>query len=309
MDRLISDERLAAFLDGCLDEAERSEVLGMLARSESDREVLADTVAALDDVADAPAYADQERRPTVAQSPGTGRTSARWRRWAAPVAAAAVAGLLWVGIAESRGPWLRLAGSSGPASLERLGDAASQASDAFLSEGLRYRFSVVTTRGAIASDPAAVAVGRFRAGVTAVDLELASGLGLSGQVADLASGVAGLLREMDGLGPLAGRFEIWGANAGSLSPREATELLRDTREVLDGPFFRLGHDLARGRIAAELHEWGLAEEAMGAVDRDALAELGAMAGFDALERWVELLERPRAEWEGGMASLIRDLGT
>lgn len=114
-DRGIDDERLAALLDGRLDERERADLLARLAQSDEDYEVLADSAGVLQELEAAgverlrvsetapPAQPGEAERPAeremipIRPRPARGwrRPGARWLALAAVLAGVALVPVLW----------------------------------------------------------------------------------------------------------------------------------------------------------------------------------------------------------------------
>jgi hypothetical protein len=283
MDDMIASERLAAFIDGRLDEADRADVLAVLARSQDAREVLADAVAALhpDTIGD-----------TAAGIVLSAKRPHRWRSWS--IAAAGIAATVTlVALGTLR--------DGGPPSAALL-DAVERAPAIVLDGGWVDRgWTVMRGSGDLEE------IGVFRIGVRLIDLQVAARAGETADQNRIALDLASLLATLGGGAALARPFESIASGA-SQSESTISDEIEATRSILDGPSLRLGYALEIARLAARLGQDDMARRAVrdvaGDVDRAAMllradslpAQLDALAGLTA---------EPLAS---GLGSLIRTLG-
>jgi hypothetical protein len=277
MDDMIPAEKLAAFIDGRLDETERAEVMAVLARSEDAREILADAVSVL--------HPDSEG-DTAAPDVRVALPRIRRLKWSAPLAAAAAIAVVTLGL-------LRDGGDPGADMV-----AAVAAAPAVLPEAWAADPGWTLMRG----DPDETGPTLFRIGVRLVDLRVALAAGDQANRDRIASELANLLDRIDGGAALARPFE---AIAQGVPQRESAieDQIETALAVLDAPAIRLGHALEAARIAARIGRIGIArDEIEGAVShadgmvgglRGRLAELNGVAGDQLSER---------------LSALIRELG-
>jgi hypothetical protein len=283
MDDMIAAERLAAFIDGRLDEAERAEVMAVLARSQGAREVLADAVAALH-----PDTAGDTAAGTVRSA----NRPHRRRSWSfAAAAIAATVALVALGTLRNGGP---------PSAA--LLEAVERAPATVLDGGWTDRGWTVM-RGS--GDLEEIAV--FRIGVRLIDLQVAARAGDAADQNRIAADLASLLATLGGGAALTRTF---GSIASGAPHSESAigEEIEATRSILDGPSLRLGYALETARLAARLGQDDMARRAVrdlaGDLDRAAVL-LRAASLPDQLDALAGLTAEPLAS---GLGSLIRTLG-
>jgi hypothetical protein len=304
-------ERLAALLDGRLEEREREALLAALNRSPDELEALGDlseVMRDLESAGDVPGVPDV--RPTVPvgaaggfrPSPGAASPPApapaprrvvprRQLRWAGGLAAAAAL-LLVVNVLYDRNVGGRTAfAADAPADvLAVLADASIGAGDA------QPVPAWPTTRGSEAATERRARAIRF--GARAIDLEVATQTGDASTAARLAGQMADALSEVAGAGPAPIPYRRVMASPGA--PRDSLAAwLREGWEggavVLGADDARLGAWLATARIAAARRDtsflrnaaWRRALEASRALvpsanveARAAAARLGDLARTD-----------------------------
>lgn len=289
----IPDERLAALLDGRLDERERAELLARLAQSDDDYEVLADTAAVLGDLESAgverPRMPETAARaePGEAERPGERNviplrprpargwhgSGARWGALAAVLAAVALAAVLWSRL-----------GSTDPGDPARLA-ALLHAGDARLQEGWTDDHPWRRTRGPgdALTDQARAA----RLGALLVDLELAVATRDTPLVAPLAERIAALLEDLSAGSAEAMYHEI--SRRSAESPERLKPLLEQGREdvadLAGEDFVGLGAWVEAARLAAAVPDEGFfrTRETRAALER-AVALLAPGPARDSLER-------------------------
>jgi hypothetical protein len=283
MDDMIAAERLAAFIDGRLDEAERAEVMAVLARSQGAREVLADAVAAL--------------HPDTAGDTAAGivlpaKRPHRWRSWSVAAAGiAATVALVALGALRDGSP---------PSAA--LLDAVERAPETVLDGGWADRGWTVM-RGSVDLEE----IGLFRIGVRLIDLQVVARAGQTADQNRIALDLASLLATIGGGAALARPFESIASGA-SHSESAIGDDIEATRSILDGPSLRLGYALETARLAARLGQDNVARRALrdvaGDLDRAAVL-LRADSLPDQLDALAGLTAEPLAS---GLGSLIRTLG-
>jgi hypothetical protein len=243
MDDMIPAEKLAAFIDGRLDESERAEVIAALARSAGAREVLADAVSVIHPASEGDAAA------TVRSGP----RRYRWLRWSVPLAAAA--GLTLIALDDPEAP---LAG---------LLDAVEEAPTTLPMGWEAPGWTV--TRGA--EDGRATDL--FRIGVRLVDLDVASMANDETARNRVALDLAVMLDRIGGAAALARPFEAI-ARGAPQGGRAIGDEIETVLAVLDDPAVRIGYELETARLAARLGRLDIAREAIAR----AAAHVDATAG-------------------------------
>jgi hypothetical protein len=275
---MIPAEKLAAFIDGRLDEKERAELISALARSEDAREILADAVAVLH-----PDIEGDTAAPDVRQAP----PRFRLLKWSAPLAAAAAA-IAVVTLGPLRG------GRDPGADVV----AAVAAAPALLGEAWSADAGWTLMRGEADETGSTL----FRIGVRLFDLRVALATGEQTNRVRIASELASLLDRIDGGAALARPFEGI-ARGVPQSESSIDDQIETALAVLDAPAIRLGHALEAARIAARVGRIGIArDEIDGAVD-DADGMVGGLRG-----RLAELDGVPGDQLPDRLSALIRELG-
>jgi len=283
MDNMIAAERLAAFIDGRLDESERAEVLAVLARSPGAREVLADAVAAL--------------HPDTAGDTAAGivlpaKRPHQWRSWS--IAAAGIAATVTlVALGTLR--------DGGPPSATLL-DAVEREPATVLDGGWADRgWTVMRGSGDLEE------IGLFRIGVRLIDLQLAARASDTADQNRIALDLASLLATLGGGAALARPFESIASGAPHSESAIGDEI-EATRSILDGPSLRLGYALETARLAARLGQVDMARRAV----RDVAGDVDSAAVLlraDSLPDQLDALAGLTAEpFASGLGSLIRTLG-
>jgi hypothetical protein len=231
-------ERLASLLDGRLNEAQRAELLALLASSDEVLEAYMDAVAVtleLEETSAQPDVIPLRRNP---------RTRGwRWPdgRWLA--LAALVVGLALIPVLMNRrgAPDLRDPGQF---------VALLETERAGLPPGWNDR-PWSTTRGA--ADPLTPRARAVRVGARLTDLELAVNAGDSAATALLAAEIAALLEDVPASGPLAALYRDVGRRAGQ-SPDQLNSLLEQGRDwvaqLLGEDYVSLGAWAEAARVAA-----------------------------------------------------------
>lgn len=295
-------ERLASLLDGRLDEAQRAELLELLASSEDAFEAYLDAVAITQELEDAP---DEPGVIPLQQPPparGWRWPDGRWLALAAAVVGIVLIPLLW------RGP--------GAPDLRDPGQFVTllEAERAGLPVGWNGR-PWSTTRGA--GDPLSPQARAVRVGARLTDLELAVRAGESATTALLAAEIAALLQAVPASGPLAAVYREIERRAGE-PPERLEPLLEQGRDsiaqILGEGFVALGAWAEAARVAAARRDAGffrsrttsavldrtrkhpsLDEQARGSVEqiRSAIRAEGA-PDWGALEREITQMLRALA---------------
>lgn len=296
--REIDPERLAALLDGRLDERARAEVLEHLAASEDDFDVFVDAVAVSGELE--PSGETEGVTPLRPGSRGgwAARPRTRWLALAAAVAAIGLAPWLWM---RAHAP-----ASDDPARFA----AALEDRSAGLPNGWDSS-PWGATRGA--GDPLTPEARAVRIGVRLTDLELEAQARDMAGTAAMAEEVARLLEEVPAAGPVASLYQEISRRASA--PRgEVEPLLEEARGAAAS---------VTGQDLVELGAW--AEAARVAMARRDLAffrtrqsrkETGDAKESPALtpdvrasvQRIEALLDRDRPDWgalEGELLSLLR----
>lgn len=290
-------ERLAALLDGRLNERERAEVLERLASSDEAFEAYVDAVVATREL-----EAEDEAAGVVPLRPVRGRPwwkrpGAQWLALAAVLAALALAPWLWTRLAAP--------GLDDPGGFVAL----LEAEDAGLPTGWEKR-PWGSTRAA--GDPLTLDARAVRLGALVVDLEVAVRAG-DPAAAVLAGSVAALLEGVPAAGPVAAVYREVARRAGE--PAEALEpLLEQGREavarVAGEEMVALGAWAEAARIAAARRD---AEFFRTRETRATLERLEELSDSDpparaAVERIRSALSAEGApEWgalEGGVEGLL-----
>jgi hypothetical protein len=219
-------ERLAALLDGRLSEAQRAELLDLLASSDDAFEAYLDAVAIteeLEEAADEPGVIPLKQRARGRRWP-----DGRWLALAAMLVGIASIPLLWRG--------------RGASDLRDPGQFVTllEAERAGLPAGWNSR-PWSTTRGA--ADPLTAQARAVRVGARLTDLELAVRARDAASTALLAAEIAALLEPVPASGPLAALYRDVGRRAGE-SPEQMEPLLAhgrgSTAHILGEDFVALG---------------------------------------------------------------------
>ncbi len=286
-------ERLAALLDGRLDEGKRAELLAELALSEEDLEILADAAAVTRELEEE----DRGTRPdgVLPLRPPVDGTRRSWRppRWlaaAAIVAGLALAPLLWL---ASREPGLAAPGTL----VERLGPVGE----------LRDPKPWSSTRSA--GDQAGGPALAVRVGARLVDLRVAARTGEG--AAEVAADLQGMLGRLPGAAAAAARFEVLvreGVTEDRVAEAEATAL-----QAVGPEPARVGAWLQAARLAAvhrrrEFFQRRQTEAALSAAER-MLAANADRSGIARLRVTLERSEPP--DWgllESDLRKLLEALG-
>lgn len=233
----VDPERLAALLDGRLDERQRAEVLERLASSDEAFEAYADAVAATREL-----EASDEAEGVTPLAPRRGRRwwrrpGGHWLAIAATVAGVTVSTVLWTRL---RAPDLDDPGRFAML-LEAEGAGLPAAWDA-------RPWSV--TRGP--GDPLTPEARAVRLGVRLTDLEVAV-RGGDPRVPELAAEIGALLEDVPAAGPVAAVYREVGRRSGE-SPERLEPLLEQGRVAVaraaGEDYVRLGAWAEAARIAA-----------------------------------------------------------
>lgn len=284
----LDPERIAALIDGRLDEEERRVLLERLAASPEEREVYADVLAVLGEMeteeeaeeeAEEPPAAPLEMDQLAARRRSRWRSRAVWLPAAALLAAAALVPLLWSRI-------------DAPASGERFAAVALVESPAGAYAGSWSPPGWSARRSAADVLPASSRSARL--GVHLAALELALRSGSRAAAAEAAAGAAILLEGFGGGAPAASLYRSVGAAASAGEPVDPGLLTR-------------AREAAAGVAAPEWLELGVwAESARAAAStRDAAFFVGRR-GRAAMERALALDDLP-PEAAAARATLRRSI--
>lgn len=278
----VDPERLAALLDGRLDERERAEVLARLAASEEDFEAYVDAIAVTRELE----AGDEAEGVTPLRPPGRRwwqRPGGHWLAIAAVLAGIALAPWLWT---RASGPDLRDPGRY---------VALLEAEGAGLPAGWD-RTPWAVTRGP--GDPLTPEARAVRLGVRLTELELAARAG-DPAAAALAGEIVALLEEVRGAGPVAAIYGEVRRRAGE--PAETLKpLLEQGRkavaQVAGEEMVALGAWAEAARVAAARRD---AEFFRSRESREMLGRAGGLPGVGEPARAA--VGRIRAALEGGGA--------
>ncbi|HEX8696750.1 MAG TPA: hypothetical protein VF746_30305 [Longimicrobium sp.] len=255
----IDDNRLAALLDGRLDERERAELLARLAQSDDDYEVLADTAGVLRELE--AAGVGQPRAPEVAAPGDPGESERpsepgviplrprRARGWHRPGARRLALAAVLAAVALGSVLWLRR-NAPDPVDPARLATVVAEGGASLSPEWVRSR-PWRSTLGA--GDPLTDEARAVRLGALLVDLELAVRQRDAATASLLASQVQVLLEDVDGAGQVADVYRQVGESAAE-APERLQYLLAAGRagmaDVVDRDLLGLGAWAEAARLAA-----------------------------------------------------------
>ncbi len=292
-------ERLAALLDGRLDERQRAEAVGRLASSDDEFEAFVDALAVTRELEAADAAAGVTPLRPRARQPWWQRPGGHWAAVAAVLVGLALLPVLW---SRSGGP-----DAEDPARF------AAQLSPA--GSGLPAGWNPSpwgTTRGP--GDPLTPEARAVRLGALLTDLEVVV-KAQDTAAARVAARIGGLLEGVRGGALAAAPYRELSGRAGE-PPERLAPLLEEGREgvaaaVADVEYLELGAWAEAGRIAARRRD---AEFFRSRVSRDALdgaAELtvGNRAAGAAVERVRAAGVDDWDALEGGFTELLKVLGS
>lgn len=309
-------ESLAAFADGRLAGAERVTVIEHLARCDDCLDVVAETGAVQEELQEELEDGDASST-SGASTPNIVLHPSAWTRWA-PAAAALAAALVVAVFGAWQMGWLLGPDLSVETLANRLeGSAARLGDEAWAAHGWPTYRDAGPSTGARTPTPLEVKKASFRAGVHAVDLQLALRLGNRERATAAAEDLVETLRDLPDIGLLAGSYrhmavELESEESVQEIARQATAAEDRLVGLINELYYELGKWAEAGRLAAAAGDRdtlrshslrGALEDFRAAgLDEDITARLGEIRERlwgDLSDDELERLERDFREIVGG----------